>query len=285
MTTLTGNLRKMQVTLLGEEQSNQQKNNVNVEYSIVLDDQLLPINDYIEQPINLIYNQKIHCIHCGRKTNKSFNQGYCYPCFKSLARCDHCIISPEKCHYEQGTCRETDWADEFCMQDHFVYLANTSSLKVGITRGTQIPIRWIDQGAVQALPIYRVKTRHQAGLVEALYKEHIADKTNWRAMLKGQPEYMDLVSESNRLHELCEEGINQLQDRFGLQSIQRLNEKAETQILFPVNQYPTKIASFNLDKEPEVNGILKGIKGQYLLLDSGVINLRKYGGYNITLNV
>lgn len=170
------------------------------------------------------------------------------------------------------------------MIDHIVYLANTSGVKVGITRGTQVPTRWMDQGAVQALPIFRVGTRLQSGLVETVFKAHVADKTNWRAMLKGGIEVLDLVEERDRLLALAEPEITALQQRFGLQAIIPITELETVAINYPVREYPLKVASHNLDKTPEVRGTLQGIKGQYLILDTGVINMRKYGGYDLSLS-
>ncbi|NNL57345.1 MAG: DUF2797 domain-containing protein, partial [Pseudomonadales bacterium] len=273
----TGALRKMQVQLPRDP-------SLPVNYSLVLDEQLVPLNAVLGQRLSLHHSGTINCIYCGRTTKKSFNQGYCYPCFKKLARCDQCIVSPEKCHYHLGTCREPEWGDQFCMQDHYVYLANSSGLKVGITRGTQIPTRWIDQGAVQALPIYRVQTRRQAGLVEMLLKAHVADKTNWRAMLQGEPEALDLHCCAVDLCSLVQDEVALLQNEYGLQAITRLVDAEQVGILYPVQQYPEKIRSHNFDKEPLVQGVMQGIKGQYLLLDSGVINLRKFGGYQLTVS-
>lgn len=277
MTTVSGGLRKMQASLPADQ------NDV-VRYQMVLDDHRLELNEYLGKSIQLEYAGAINCVHCGRKTNKSFNQGYCYPCFKSLAQCDVCIMSPEKCHYDAGTCREPEWGEEFCMQDHYVYLANSSGLKVGITRGTQIPTRWIDQGAVQALPIYRVKTRQCSGLVEVIFKQHMADKTNWRAMLKGNPELLDLAAVVEQLTPEVADEISTLQDRFGLQAIQACDSAEAVQINFPVTEFPVKISSLNFDKTPVVSGKLLGIKGQYLMLDTGVINMRKFGGYQISFS-
>ncbi|MGR4058284.1 DUF2797 domain-containing protein, partial [Pseudomonas aeruginosa] len=140
------------------------ESNAPVQYAFRLDDREVAVNPLIGRPLRLEYLGSIFCTHCGRKTKKSFSQGYCYPCFTRLAQCDSCIVSPEKCHYEQGTCREPEWGERFCMTDHVVYLANSSGVKVGITRASQIPTRWIDQGARQALPILRVATRQQSGL-------------------------------------------------------------------------------------------------------------------------
>ena len=130
-------------------------------YSMPIGDQLVPMNALIGKMLTLDFQGQINCVHCGRLTKKSFNQGYCYPCFQRLAQCDICIVSPEKCHYAAGTCRDPEWGESHCMIDHVVYLANSSGVKVGITRGTQVPTRWIDQGAVSALPIFRVRTRLQ----------------------------------------------------------------------------------------------------------------------------
>lgn len=256
-----------------------------VSYSLPLGDQQVPLNSLLERTLRLEALGVINCVHCNRRTKKSYSQGYCYPCFAKLAQCDLCIVSPERCHYELGTCREPAWGEQFCMTDHIVYLANSSGLKVGITRVSQIPTRWIDQGASQALPILRVATRQQSGLVEALLREHVSDKTNWRAMLRGEPELLDMKAERDRLLGLAQQGIEQLQARFGLQAIQPLPEASVQEISYPVLQYSAKPQSANLDKEPVLEGTLLGIKGQYLLLDTAVINIRKYTAYNMAFSV
>ena len=162
-----GNLRKMVVT-----------HESPVKYELVVGSEKVLMNDYLGKSVLLKHTGEIHCVACGRKTSKSFSQGYCYPCMRSLARCDSCIIKPEQCHYDEGTCREPDWAEENCMQPHFVYLANSSGPKVGITRGSQIPTRWIDQGAVAALPILKVSKRLIAGLTEVAIKQNVSDRTD-----------------------------------------------------------------------------------------------------------
>jgi hypothetical protein len=255
-----------------------------VRYTMLLGEHEIPLNDYLGRQLQLDFRGQIHCIHCDRKINKSFNQGYCYPCFRRLAQCDSCIVSPEKCHYDAGTCREPQWGEQHCMVDHVVYLANTSGVKVGITRGSQVPTRWMDQGATQAKPIFRVATRLYSGLVESLFKSHIADKTNWQAMLKGDAEPCDLEQVRQRLMQECAAGLDALGQEFGIQAITELVSEPETHIKYPVLEYPTKVSSFNLDKTPSIGGTLMGIKGQYLIFDSGVINMRKYGGYHISLS-
>lgn len=254
-----------------------------VSYSARLGDNEIALNPLIDQQLKLIFSGSIYCIHCNRKTNKSFNQGYCYPCFQKLAQCDSCIIHPERCHFEQGSCREPAWGEKYCMQDHIVYLANSSGLKVGITRATQVPTRWIDQGATQALAIMRVRSRLQSGTLEMAFKQHVADKTNWRDMLKGKAAELDMAGERDRLLAACEEDVKELMARFGFFAISVLKGIDAVSIDYPVQAYPEKITSLNFDKEPMVSGTLKGIKGQYLIFDSGVINLRRFSGYEVEL--
>lgn len=273
-TVASGTLRKMETRLEDP-----------VAYSMVLSEARVPLNELLGQSVQLTYTGRIFCVHCGRKTAKSFNQGFCYPCFRKLAQCDSCIIHPEKCHFDQGTCREPDWGERVCMRDHIVYLANSSGLKVGITRSVQVPTRWIDQGATQALAIIRVRSRMQSGYLEVLFKQEVADKTNWRDMLKGTAEPLDLLAEKDRLIELCKSGIDDLSERFGFLAVSVLNGLEPVEIRYPVLEYPEKLNSFNLEKDPVAGGILKGIKGQYLIFDQGVINLRRFAGFEVELGL
>ncbi len=254
-----------------------------VAYRLRLGSEEIPANPLLGKEITLRYTGTINCVHCGRVTSKSFNQGYCFPCFQSLAQCDSCIIHPEKCHFDQGTCREPEWGEQFCLQDHIVYLANSSAIKVGITRATQIPTRWIDQGAIQALPIIRVRSRLQSGLLEVMFRQHITDKTNWRNMLRSDGEMLDLEAEKDRLLDVCREDLAEMEQQFGFFGISILNGIDTLVIRYPVQELPDKIPSLNFDKNPEVQGVLLGIKGQYLIFDSGVINLRRFGGYCVEL--
>ncbi|HBC35623.1 MAG: hypothetical protein COB05_11540 [Marinobacter sp.] len=270
---VTGRLRKMPA-----EAGNP------VAYSIAVGDTRIPLNDLIGRPLRLDFDGVIRCIHCDRKTNKSFNQGFCYPCFRKLAACDSCIMSPEKCHYHLGTCREPEWGETHCMVEHVVYLANSSGLKVGITRGSQVPTRWIDQGAVDAIPMVRVATRYIAGLVEVACKAHVADRTNWRAMLKGDVPELDLAQERQRMLGLIADDLEALRQTHGQDSIREVDEQG-LGLSYPVKVWPEKIKTHNLDKTPEVEGVLEGIKGQYLILDTGVINIRKFTGYEVRFRV
>lgn len=250
-----------------------------VRYQLPLDEQLVDLNACLGQTIRLHYQGEIACAHCGRLTKKSYNQGFCFVCMRTLAQCDLCILKPETCHYAAGTCREPEWGEANCMQPHIVYLANTSGLKVGITRQSQVPTRWIDQGATQALPICRVQTRLQSGKMEVILKQHVADKTDWRKMLKGVSMPADLPSERDRLAAECATEIEGLSEEFGPGAIELLPAEAPVDIEYPVLEYPDKVKSLNFDKQPQVEGRLLGIKGQYLMLDTGVINIRKFGSY------
>ncbi len=164
------------------------------------------------------------------------------------------------------------------MINHIIYLANTSALKVGITRETQVPTRWMDQGATEALPVFRVATRHISGLVEVEIAKLMADKTNWRAMLKGDGEPIPLKEKIQEVMPKITEILDQVRRDHGEHTVEVLNEPIVT-IRYPVTEYPTKISSFNFDKMPYVSGTLVGIKGQYLIFDTGVINMRKFTGY------
>jgi hypothetical protein len=255
------------------------------QYAMRLNDKQMDMNPLVGEHISLNFLGEINCLNCQRRTKKSYSGGFCFPCSQRLAQCDICFVKPELCHFAEGTCREPEWGEAVCMQDHIVYLANSSGLKVGITRMNQIPTRWIDQGATQAIPIFRVKSRFQSGLVEVLFKNHVSDRTDWRKMLKGDASPLDLAAERDRLFAECEQEVSDLKQRFGDDAIQHLPAEQEQQIAYPVEQYPTKVSSMNFDKTPQVQGRLQGIKGQYLIFDSGVINIRKFSGYQLEMVV
>jgi len=256
-----------------------------VSYHLPLGEHRIDMNPLIGQQVKLRFLGQINCKHCGRKTNKSFSQGFCYPCFRKLAQCDVCIMSPEKCHYDNGTCREPEWGESFCMTDHIVYLSNSSAPKVGITRVSQVPTRWVDQGAIQALPLFRVGTRQHSGFVEDTLREYIADKTNWRALLKGDAEKVDLQALANDLKYQAHDDLEFFTENYGLQALQAIDDVDVQEINYPVLEYPSKIVTHNFDKEALLEGTLLGIKGQYWILDSCVVNIRKYTAYEFEFSV
>jgi hypothetical protein len=237
------------------------------------------INDWIDKTVSITGLQRITCLYCQRITKKSFNQGYCYPCFQRLARCDFCILKPEKCHYHFNTCREPAWGLSHCMQTHVIYLANTSGLKVGITRANHIPTRWIDQGAIQAIPFFSVDTRYASGLIEDKMRTFVSDKTQWQRMLSVKNPAIDLVSERERLYPLVLETIIPLNPIY-------LNDTTPIDLKYPILSMPEKIRSASLDKILTVEGRLVGIKGQYLIFDTGqVMNIRALGGYHAEVRI
>ena len=276
MESYTGQLAKMAVSLSSDNLA---------QYQMVLGEPRVEMNSLLGQVVELSYSGEIYCQNCQRLTKKSYSGGFCFPCSQKLAQCDLCFMKPETCHYAEGTCREPEWGEAVCMQDHIVYLANSSGLKVGITRINQIPTRWIDQGATQALPIFRVKTRYQSGLVEVLFKQHISDRTDWRKMLKAEAEPLALAEQRQQLFDICDTEINKLKQQFGDDEIQSLHAENQVEITYPIQQYPQKVTSLNFDKTPIIKGTLKGIKGQYLILDTGVLNLRKFTGYQLQMVV
>ena len=245
-----------------------------VQYFLRFGTELECVNNSIGKKLVIEATGTIFCLACSRKTSKSFHQGYCFPCMKKLARCDSCIIKPELCHFHNGTCREPEWGQQHCMIPHLIYLANSSGIKVGITRAHQAITRWIDQGAIQAIPIGLVKNRLESGVIEVILKQNFPDKTNWRTMLKGNIEFLDLS-------DARQEAI----DLLPIHPFVEVQASDPLTIDYPVLAYPKSIKSFNLDEQRKLEGTLLGIKGQYLILDTGVINLRSFGGYEVDWQV
>jgi hypothetical protein len=248
-----------------------------VSYRLPVGEIEIPLNQYIGKKIKLEFTGQIFDIHDGKPIKKSFGQGFSYKNFMKLACCDVCILKPEKCHYDKGTCREPEWGEENCMVPHIIYLANSSGPKIGITRQSQVPTRWIDQGASYALPILRVHDRKTSGLLEHEIAKIMSDKTSWQKMLKGVPESVDLEFLRDEIYE----EFGDLIDELDAEDV----EEETIEIYYPVNEYPEKVKSKTFDKEPIVEGTLVGIKGQYLILDTGVINIRRHQGYEVKVEV
>jgi len=254
-----------------------------VEYSLVLGEHHYPINEFIGSDFSLQFTGNIHCVACNRQISKAYQQGFCFPCTQRLAQCDLCILKPHLCHFDAGTCREPQWGDKHCNTAHIVYLANTSGLKIGVTRASQIPTRWIDQGAHQALPIFKVKRRLQAGLIEELIATKINDRTNWRNMLKGLAPTLDLAAERDLIFSEFAGKIQAIAQRFNFGDIEFLTNEEVVDLKYPVHTYPQKINSLNLAKTPLITNKLLGIKGQYLIFEHGVLNIRNYTGYELAI--
>lgn len=256
-----------------------------VRYALPVGEERVPLDARVGSALRIQFLGEIRCCACGRLTKKSFQQGYCYRCSQRLAACDICIVKPELCHFDAGTCREPDWARSHCMQPHIVYLANSSGLKVGITRQSQVPTRWLDQGARQAVPLFRTVNRHVAGLMEVHLAEKIADKTDWRRLLKSDAERLDLEVLQREVAAQAQAEAGTLRRKFGPDAVEDLAAEQVAEFNYPVQSYPQKIRSLSFDTVPLVEGRLRGIKGQYLLFDDSVLNVRKHTGYVVEVQV
>lgn len=271
---IEGEIRKMSVHLNDEDI---------VEYKMIFFDSVtqeeksIPLNEHIGKKISLAFSGEIYCKKCGNKTKTSYNQGFCYKCFKNAPESAECIIRPELCRAHLGEGRDVEWEEKNHNQPHYVYLAATDVVKVGVTRSTQIPTRWIDQGASEAIILAETPNRYLAGVIEVALKSEFTDKTNWRKMLLNHiDESIDLEEIKWRLEELLPSDIAEYFSE----------EDDVTTIDYPVLEYPIKITSLNLDKSPEIKGRLLGIKGQYFLLDSGrVINIRRHTSYKVKFQI
>jgi hypothetical protein len=218
---------------------------------------------------------EVECRHCGAVGRRSFGQGYCYDCFTTLARCDLCVVSPDRCHYHQGTCREPEWGERFCMTPHRVYLANSSGIKVGITRRGGETRRWLDQGAIQGLPIFEAATRQAAGLMEVRIGALYPDRTDWRRMLRPDVPVLDLEAAARAIDEA---GLK-LPD--GITPVDRTEAQ---ELAYPLDRVPPRLEALALE-DGSITGNLLGMKGQYLVLTSGVWNVSRYSGYLASVEV
>ncbi|MFT4969402.1 MAG: hypothetical protein ACI9O4_001149 [Chitinophagales bacterium] len=246
-----------------------------VQYYLPYDGGMLHMNPLIGQEIELSFEGVINCMICGKKTKKSFGNGACYNCFMNAPQASPCIINPELCEAHLGKGRDVEWEDKHHNQEHIVYLAKSSAIKIGVTRKTQVPTRWIDQGASEAIILAEVPYRQLAGAIEVQLKEFFTDKTNWQRMLKNEQSPLDIL-------EAKEEAIQHFLDEEYYDYI--ADDDEVIKIKFPVAEYPEKVKSVKLDKVPIIESVLKGIKGQYLYLENGqVINIRNHSGYLVNL--
>lgn len=257
-------------------------------YELVLGKQKCDVQSYLGCGISLEYLGHPVCRHCESTTAKLFRAGYCYGCCMQLARCDLCIVSPERCHFHLDTCREPAWGEQFCMQPHTVYLSNTSGTKVGITRTGRELRRWFDQGAEQALPIISTPTRRTAGYVEVLLKGDLKDKTNWRQLVGGIRAGQNLVEIAAHLREsirLADCFRDTPADEDEKRQVRWLDGPEVVNIRYPTLSYSPPFRLKVTPEQPKICDNLLGVIGQYLLLTQGVVFLPDYQGLavNITL--
>ncbi|MDA0882773.1 MAG: DUF2797 domain-containing protein [Bacteroidetes bacterium] len=268
----TGNLRKMSSELLTPV-------NYTLNMKNVLEDgPSVPMNELIGRRINIQFENEIHCVVSGKKIKKTFGEGMSFDAWRNSPSAVESILHPEKSRIHEGIAlRDFEWEEAHHNQPHYVYLSRTGGIKVGVTRCTNVPFRWIDQGATEAIILAETPYRQLAGLIEVELKEHMSDKTNWRMMLKNEfSDDTDLLDAKEEALELLSEGYYDF-----------ISDDDEiTKIEFPVLEYPTKVTSMKLDKEELIEGRLMGIKGQYLIFDGGrVMNVRSHAGYRVSINL
>ena len=236
----------------------------------------IDMNSLIGKQVRITFENTIHCVVTGKKIKKTFGEGMSYPAWISSPSSVESIIRPELSRIHEGIAlRDAEWEEEHHNKPHFVYISRTAGIKVGVTRSTNVPYRWIDQGAVEAILLAETPYRQLAGLIEVSLKEHMSDKTNWRAMLKNEMlNDIDLVDAKEEVLELLDESYYDF-----------ISEDDEvTEIEYPVIEYPLKVSSMKLDKLPVIDLKLMGIKGQYLIFEAGkVINIRSHAGYRVTI--
>lgn len=253
------------------------------QYSLPLFDVLEPaqelnMNQWVGHEIGLRWEEAIHCIVTGRKIKKTFGEGMSFDAYQRSPQAVESILRPELSRIHEGIAlRDAAWEEAHHNQPHYVYLSRTSGIKVGVTRTVNVPSRWIDQGAVEAIILAETPYRQLAGLIEVELKAHFNDKTQWNAMLRSiRPEGEELLN-------LKDQAIDHLGEAY--EAFFSDNDTVTT-IEYPVLNYPAKVASLKFEKSPELRSTLVGIKGQYLLFGNGmVLNIRSQSGYRVTFDL
>ncbi len=246
-----------------------------IQYFLLFEHDFMNMNQALNKSLKIEFI-KFQCLNCG-ENRPIYRQGFCKTCFYETPAAGDWIMKPELSTAHLGKeDRDLEYEKRVQLQPHIVYLANSSSVKVGVTRKTQVPTRWIDQGAHEAIEIVEVPNRYLAGITEVALKDHVSDKTSWRKMLTNDIKDEDLVEWRNKLKNHVP---NEAADYF-------IDSNSETNIEFPVLQYPEKVKSLNLNKNPTFEGVLKGVKGQYLIFeDQTVFNVRGSEGYYVGIDV
>ena len=269
---ITGNLRKMSTELVSNVP----------QYTLKMKDVLDPLesidmNALIGRPIRIEYEGYINSVISGEKINKAFGEGLTYQEFMESPQASPSIMRPELSRIHEGIAiRDYEWEVKHHLQPHVVYISLTSNFKVGVTRASNMPCRWIDQGATQAIVLAEVPYRQLAGLIEVSLKEHISDKTAWQRMLKG------VVEDDRHIIDVRDEMAALVPRHFS----HYLTDTAEmTEIKYPVLEFPEKVKSLKLEKVKVIEDTLVGIKGQYLIFENGVTNVRSQSGARVTIEV
>ena len=251
-------------------------NEKTVQYYLEMEGDFLNMNQLLDREIEISF-VKYECLSC-HKDKQIYRQGFCKSCFFESPNAGEWIINPEKSTAHLGIeDRDLEFEKKMQLKPHIVYLANSSDVKVGVTRKSQVPTRWIDQGAHEAIEIVEVPNRYLAGITEVALKNYVSDKTNWRKMLTNDIVDVDLVAKKEELSKYIPEEAKQYY----------LSKNTdELHLNFPVNKYPEKVKSLNLIKSQTYKGVLKGIKGQYLMFeDATVFNVRANEGLVVSIEV
>jgi hypothetical protein len=247
-----------------------------IQYYLVFDDSFLNMNQLLGKDLEVNF-MGFRCLNCGKK-KKIYRMGFCYDCFYSSPSAGDWIMRPELSTAHLGIAdRDLAFEEKVQLQPHIVYLAASSDMKVGVTRKTQVPTRWIDQGASFAIPLVEVPNRYLAGITEVALKNHFSDKINWKKMLVNDIADIDLIGRRNETKSLLPDEV--------LPYFETTPEKLYA-LEYPVLEYPKKISSLNLSTTPTYSGKLMGVKGQYLIFHDGtVFNVRSYEGFVVQINV
>lgn len=247
-----------------------------IQYYIVFENSFLSVNQLLGKDFEINF-LGFSCLNCSKK-KKIWRMGFCYDCFYAIPHAGDWIMRPELSTAHLGVAdRDLDFETKVQVQPHIVYLAAASDVKVGVTRKTQVPTRWIDQGASQAIPVVEVPNRYLAGITEVALKNHMSDKINWKKMLCNDISPVDLVSRRAFVQPLLPAEVQQYYDS---------TEEKLHSMVYPVLEYPKKINSLNLSTTPVFQGKLTGIKGQYLIFEDGtVFNVRAYEGFAVRISV
>jgi hypothetical protein len=246
-----------------------------VGYHLPVGEREVYMNSLIGSRLKFSFSGTINCISCGKRTKRSFSQGFCYRCLQTAPEAGESVIRPALSKSHFGIARNMEWAEKQDLIDHIVYLAVACELKVGVTRHTAIPGRWIDQGASYAVKLAITPSRHIAGIMELYLSRFITDRTNWKNMLTRPGNgNVNLLEEKQRVYELLPAELQKYYCR---------NHEV-VHIEYPLINYPDSVKGFTFDKEPVIEGALKGIKGQYLVFDDNrVLNIRKHNGYYLRM--
>ncbi len=250
--------------------------NDKVNYLMTTDVDFIKFNPLVGREITIQFQNEKYCESCGNQFQDLYRMGFCRNCFFTSPMAGESIIRPELSRAHEGE-EDRDLAFEkgYQLQPHIVYLANSGGLKVGVTRVAQMPTRWIDQGASEAIVFAKTSNRYEAGIIEVAMKNHVADKTVWQKMLKNEDPEMDLTAEKERLAQHLPEDLKQFLS----------NDNEVLRMEYPVQHYPTKVKSINLDKNPEIKAVLQGIRGQYLIFEGGAaLNVRGHSGYRVKIS-